>query len=230
MNVDRTFWPVCLAGALIGQNEGQITFGGSCFALWHEGYAITAAHCCKGADLIGVCWGFQTPVREIVAVELHPEADLAVLRLKPGGPAAPAPPYAGIGEWPAEGADHVGAFGWATAHAPEEAVPAAGLVAGPVLDAGALSPWNGYRSAGVEFGARVARGTSGGPVFLVADQTLVLGLVSQGPDPGRLTADTITRPGGATITLPVIVGQGPARSFAARLDVYEPWLRERIAA
>jgi hypothetical protein len=65
-------------------------------------------------------------------------------------------------------------------------------------------------------------------VFRVAQPEAGLGLVSQGPQADRLTADTVTRPDGGTMTLPV-VQQAPAQSFAVRLADYANWLREQIA-
>lgn len=194
MPADRDYTPAAVAGALLRHERDGIVPRGSCFALSHPDWFVTARHCLDDdldhpATLYDVWTGERA--RKVLAARLHPEADLAVLRVAPD-PWETRPPFefGGMDAWPASG-DDCGMFGYAWSLVDGAAkAPGSALVTGPMLGfstttrlaldtaPGSMSRYK-FGGGGIACAMPEGGGFSGGPVFALAAPTVAVGLVAK---------------------------------------------------
>jgi hypothetical protein len=170
--------PLALSGMLIYEDGRGQQAAGSCFALWRNDMAVTAAHCLLtlNVERWRVAWHGK-PSRPVVGIDVHDKADLAVLHLPPAGPSN-APPYE-LGTTPTVG-QTCAAFGYAwDLAAPDGLEPGHKTLSGRVVATGPFTefePEAEYDFPCVRLRFPSYAGFSGGPLFDPASPTVALGV------------------------------------------------------
>ena len=202
-------------GFIFGVKGVKATFVGSCFALWRADCFVTAAHV---TDLAaeGLRIAYRGGVHPWPAAEVvrHPEADLAVVRLREGAPSGTVEPFERIGERPAIGAA-VQLYGYTQAARQKATVEGARFSA----DVVGYTPCGGrYTFTGALLSAADwLSGLSGCPVF-EPDGSAVVGLLTNAreqtrPVPGFGSLDGLT-----------VRRVERRNAFAVMLADFAPWL------
>jgi len=213
-------------------DSGQPHFAGTCFAYGPNGYLLTTAHNVRGVDhnRLSVSIYLESLERglDVLEVDLHPEADLANLRIGDSIPELQIfDPFQGIHS-DFEGGAFVSAFGYPNQTMERGQRPVPRYFRGNIQRMFKHQSHLGYRYVALELSFGSPEGLSGGPVSLDRELGQVIGVMAENHRADTYVhsiEEVVKGPFTNRYTQHDFINYG----IAVRLQDHQSWIEERCS-